>query len=78
MNEQILRGLVKKATIIYFNSGMAGLENWANSQNGKTDYSKGIYEIICEKNSKPSTSLFSIYPSLEEEIVERILKNGRK
>jgi len=78
MDEQLLKGLVKEAGRIYSRMGMSGLENWVNSRNGNGDYLMQIYKIVCEKNSIPSTSIFSIDSKLEEEIFKRISKNGRK
>jgi len=53
MSEQVLRKLIKEADKVYSSLGMRGLESWANSQNGVRDYSRQIYEIICEKNRRP-------------------------
>ncbi len=77
MDERALRVLIKEAGRAYSRIGMSGLEGWVNSKNGNINYAKQIYEIISEKNSSPSTSLFSISSSLEEEIIMRILKNGK-
>ena len=77
MDERDLRVLVKEAGRAYSCAGMSGLEGWVRSKNGNKDYAQQIYEIISERNSSPSTSLFSISSFLEEEIIKRILKNGR-